>query len=91
MDTRHETMKRKPILMPPKMISKIDHIARGKKVSFAAVVREAVDAMDSNLSTENTALIEALADTLIKTTQEVVRQIDAVEKRLDETHTMLEA
>lgn len=88
---RHETMRRKPILMPPKMISKIDKIARGKKVSFAKVVREAVDAFNDDLSIENTALLEALAETMIKTTQEVVIKIDAVEKRLDETHAMLEA
>ena len=88
---RHETMRRKPILMPPIMISKIDKIARDKKVSFAEVVREAVDAFDSDLSVENTALLEALADTMIKTTQEVVKKMDAVEKRLDETHAMLEA
>lgn len=88
--TRHTAMQRKPILMPPEMISKIDRIARGRKVSFAEVVREAVDAFDDNVSAENTALIEALADTMIKTTQEVVKKIDAVEKRLDETHAMLE-
>lgn len=88
---RHEAMQRKPILMPPKMISKIDEIARGKKVSFAAVVREAIDAFDSDLPMEHTALLEALADTLIQTTREVVKKMDAVEKRLDETHAMLEA
>lgn len=88
---RQETMQRKPILMPPEMISKIDRIARGRKVSFAKIVREAVDAFDGDLSTENTALLEALADTMIKTTQEVVEKIDALENRLDETHTMLEA
>jgi len=84
-------MQRKPILMPPEMISKIDRIARGRKVSFAKIVREAVDAFDGDVSTENMALLEALADTMIKTTQEVVEKIDAVENRLDETHTMLEA
>jgi hypothetical protein len=88
---RRETMQRKPILMSPRMISKIDKIARGKKVSFAEVVREAVDAFDSGLSQENMALLEALADTMIKTTQEVIDKIEAVEKRLDETHVTLEA
>lgn len=86
----HETMQRKPILMPPRMISKIDKIARGRNVSFAEVVREAVDAFDNDFSSEDTAILEALADTMIKTTQEVVKRIDAVEKRLDETHAMLE-
>ena len=88
---RQETMLRKPILMPPSMIDKVDKIANDRKVSFAEVVREAVDAFDGDLSVEDEALLEALADTMIKTTQEVVKKIDEVEKRLDETHAMLEA
>jgi predicted DNA-binding protein len=88
--TRHEAMQRKPILMPPEMISKVDRIARGRNVSFAEVVREAVEAFNGDVSAENNALIEALAETMIRTTQEVVNKIDAVEKRLDETHAMLE-
>lgn len=87
---RHETMQRKPILMPPQMIAKVDKIACGKKVSFAEVVRNAIDAFDDEQSGENMALLEALADTLIQTSQEVVEKIKAVEKRLDETHAMLE-
>jgi hypothetical protein len=88
---QRETMQRKPILMSPRMISKIDKIARSKKVSFAEVVREAVDAFDGGLSQEDMVLLEALADDMIKTTQVVVERIDAVEKRLDETHAMLES
>jgi len=88
--TRHEAMKRKPILMPPEMISKVDRIARGRNISFAEVVRQAVEAFNGDASAENTALIEALAETMIRTTQEVINKIDAVEKRLDKTHAMLE-
>ena len=88
--TRHEAMQRKPILMPPKMISKIDKIAQGRNISFAEVVREAVNAFDSDLSFDNATLIEALADTMIRTTKEVVAKIEALEKRLDETHDRLE-
>jgi molybdopterin converting factor small subunit len=84
-------MLRKPILMQPSMIDKVDKIARNRKVSFAAVVREAVNAFDGDLSLEDQALLEALAETMIKTTQEVVEKIDEVEKRLDETHALLEA
>jgi chlorite dismutase len=83
-------MLRKPILMPPSMIDKVDKIANERKVSFAQVVREAVDAFDGDLSMEDEALLEALADTMIKTTREVVEKIDAIEKRLDETHAILE-
>ena len=88
---QRETMLRKPILMPPSMIDKVDKIANERKVSFAEVVREAVDAFDGDLSMEDEALVAVLADTMIKTTREVVEKIDAIEKRLDETHTMLEA
>ena len=88
---QRETMLRKPILMPPSMIDKVDKIANERKISFAEVVREAVDAFDGDLSMEDEALLEALADTMIKTTREVVEKIDAIEKRLDETHAMLEA
>ncbi|MCP4629233.1 MAG: hypothetical protein GY850_37875 [bacterium] len=88
---QRETMLRKPILMPPSMIDKVDKIANERKVSFAEVVREAVDAFDGDLSMENEALVAVLADTMIKTTREVVEKIDAIEKRLDETHAMLEA
>ena len=88
---RQETMLRKPILMPPSMIDKVNKIANDREVSFAEVVREAVDAFDGDLSIENEALLEALADTMIKTTQEVVKKIDEVEKKLDETHAILEA
>jgi len=88
---QRETMLRKPILMPPSMIDKVDKIANERKVSFAEVVREAVDAFDGDLSTEDEALLEALADTMIKTAREVVEKIDAIEKRLDETHAILEA
>jgi hypothetical protein len=73
------------------MIHKVDRIASGRKVSFAEIVREAVDAFDDDLSNEDEALLEVLAETMIKTSREVVEKIDAIEKRLDETHTMLEA
>ena len=33
---------------------------------------------------------EALADTMIQTTQDVVKKMEAVEKKLDETHARLE-
>ena len=88
---QRETMLRKPILMPPSMIVKVDKIANTRKVSFAEVVREAVDAFDGDLSMGDEALVAVLADTVIKTTREVVEKIDAIEKRLDETHAMLEA
>ena len=72
---RQETMLRKPILMPPSMIDKVDKIARNRKVSFAEVVREAVNAFDGDLSMEDEALLEALAETMIKTTQGLLKKL----------------
>ena len=87
--SQNETMRRKPILMPPAMIAKVDRIAAANKVSFAEVVRGAVDAFDGDLSKEDETLLEALAETMIQTTREIVAKIDSTEKRLDETHNML--
>ena len=89
--SQNETMRRKPILMPPAMIAKVDRIAAANKVSFAEVVRGAVDAFDGDLSKEDETLLEALAETMIQTTREVVEKIEAAEKMLDKTHDMLEA
>jgi len=88
---QHETMLRKPILMPPSMIEKVDKIAKNKNVSFAKVVREAVNAFDSETSADDSIILNTLADTMIRTTQEVVKKMEEVEKRLDATHAMLEA
>ncbi len=84
-----EVMLKKPVFMPPSMIQKVDRLAQSKKVSFARVVREAVDAFDGENSSD-TDVLELLADTMIETTQEVITKIEAIEKRLDSTHDMLE-
>jgi len=86
-----ETMLRKPILMPPSMIKKVDRIAKRKKVSFAEVVREAVDAFGGKPVTEDELLLEALADTMIETTKNLAIRIEEIEKCLDNTHALLEA
>ena len=88
---QHETMLRKPILMPPSMIEKVDRIAEERKVSFAKVVREAVNAFNGEVSNDDDAMLETLAEIMIKTTQDVVKRIEEIEKRLDTTHAMLEA
>lgn len=89
--TRQEPMQRKPIMMPPSMIKRVDRIAKSNHVSFAEVVREAVNAFDGKPATEDEVMLEALADTMIKTTQDLIKKMDEIEKRLDDTHTVLEA
>lgn len=86
-----ETMLRKPILMPPSMIKKVDCIAKQKKVSFAEVVREAVNAFNGKITSEDELVLDALADTMIHTTENLIKKMGEIEKRLDETHALLEA
>jgi hypothetical protein len=87
---QHETMLRKPILMPPSMIKKVDSIAKRKKVSFAEVVREAVNAFGEKPTSEDEHILDALADIMIKTTQNLIKKMDEIEKRLDNTHSLME-
>ena len=91
MNVQHETMLRKPILMPPSMIKKVDRIAKQKKVSFAEVVREAVEAFGEKTTAEDERILDALADTMIETTQNLIKKMEEIEKRLDSTHDLLEA
>jgi hypothetical protein len=75
----------------PSMIKRVDSIAKSSRVSFAEVVREAVNTFDGKPVPGDEAILEALADTMIKTTQDLIEKIDVIEKRLDATHTLLEA
>ncbi len=75
-------------MMPPSMIDKVDSIAKERNISFARVVREAVEAFKG--PSEDEVLLEALADTMLQTTQDLVKKINTLEKRLDETHALLE-
>jgi hypothetical protein len=72
---RQETMLRKPILMPPSMIDKVDKIARDRKISFAEVVREAVDAFDGDLAMEDKTLLQVLAEAMINSNRDVIKKL----------------
>ena len=87
---QHETMLRKPIFMPPSMIEKVDAIAKNENISFANVVRQAVNAFDNDTSNDDSKILNALADTMINTTKEIVDKMAAIEKQLDDTHAILE-
>ncbi|KGM43337.1 hypothetical protein JY97_08005 [Alkalispirochaeta odontotermitis] len=75
--------------MPANLIEKVERIAKDRNVSFAEVVRNAIDAFDADISTEDEALLEALADEVISSTAELVAKIDNTIKRIDETHAMV--
>lgn len=80
-----ETMQRKPILMPPRMIKRVGKIAKKKKVSFAEVVREAVDAFEG-VSQDDVLVLEALADTLLAANSVMLKRMNELEAKLDSTH-----
>ena len=89
--TQQQNMLRKPVLMPPGMIEEVDKIARNRKISFAKVVREAVDAFNDETSTSDAIILEALAETMLSTTHTIIKKIELIEKRLDKTHTKIGA
>ena len=90
MATAQQTsMMRKQILMPPMMAERVQRIAKEKGVSFGEIVRDAVDAFDETLSQEDAALLEAMADNLIATTNETIKRVDELMRRMDETHAMV--
>lgn len=82
-------MQRKPILMPTRMIERVNSIAKERNVSFAEVVRDAVNAFSSQSTVEEDALLESLADTMIETTKTLTRRIEELEKKINETHEIL--
>jgi hypothetical protein len=86
---RQPSMIRKQILMPSVMAERIQKIARGRGVSFDEVLRDAVDAFDETISREDAALLDTLADNLIATTNETIKRVDELMKRMDETHALV--
>ena len=40
---------------------------------------------------EDEYIVDALADTMIKTTENLMQKMDEIEKRLESTHALLEA
>ena len=88
---RKEAMQRKPILMPPDMIIRVNKIAKSKNASFARVVREAVNAFAGETSSNDADILEAVADTMIDAAKGIIDRISEVEKKMDATHKILEA
>lgn len=88
--SRSSAMLRKVILMPPSLIEKVKRIALAKNVSFAEVVRTAVDDFDETLTAEDEALLEAMLDKVIASTHKSIAVIDKMIERIDKTHAKLE-
>lgn len=86
-----ERMERKPVLMPPNLIRRTDAMAEAAGVSFAEIVRRALESYEPEKSAEGGTLLESLAEELIRTNAKTLARLEEVERRLDETHAELEA
>ncbi|BBO89740.1 hypothetical protein [Desulfosarcina ovata] len=70
-------MLRKPILMPANLIEKVDRIAKDRNVSFAEVIRNAVDVFgEDDMTAEEETLLEALLDEVIRSTTDLAAKLD---------------
>ncbi|WP_155323617.1 hypothetical protein [Desulfosarcina ovata] len=70
-------MLRKPILMPANLIEKVDRIAKDRNVSFAEVIRNAVDVLgEDDMTAEEETLLEALLDEVIRSTTDLAAKLD---------------
>lgn len=86
-----ERMERKPVLMPPSLIRHTDAMAKAAGVSFAELVRRALESYEPEKSAEDQALLETLVEELIQTNAATLACLEALERRLDETHAEREA
>jgi hypothetical protein len=86
-----ESMIRKPIHMTKALIAKVDTIAEVKRVSFAEVVRDAVDAYDTDIAPEDSKFLELMLDSALKSLNDSIHKIESLEFKLDQTHQRLEA
>lgn len=83
--TQQQAMQRKPILMPADMILKVERLAETKKVSFAEVVRQAVDAFEAELSADDSDMLEAMVEAYLQTAKAAITKIDQVNRSGDGT------
>ncbi len=80
---------RKPIMMAPSQIKLVENLSKKasqqekRNVSFAEIVRRAVDAYQMS-GNEDEALLNSLLDEIIKTTEETVREVRKLNRKLDQ-------
>ncbi len=82
-------MERKPVLMPPDMIQRVEAMAKAEGCSFAEIVRRAVNAYDPEAATDADSTLAALADAVVQATAETARELERLERKLDRTHRTL--
>ena len=90
-----EPMVRKPILMPPTLITEIEKMAKKaseqekRSVSLAEVVRRALMEYDPNAKTDNDEILNTLLDGIIKSTKETTQVVRKLNKKLDKSYKEL--
>lgn len=84
-------MHRKHIMMSMDMIARVDMIAKEKNVSFAEVIRNAVDDYEETISKDDEALLCKLIDEAVKMTEDTAAKVDEVVRSMNETFDYLEA
>ncbi len=80
---------RKPIMMAPSQIKLVENLSKKaseeekRNVSFAEIVRRAVDAYELS-GNDDEELLNSLLDEIIHTTEETVRQVRQLNQKLDQ-------
>ncbi len=80
---------RKPIMMAPSQIRLVENLSKKaseeekRNVSFAEIVRRAVDAYELS-GNDDEELLNSLLDEIIHTTEETVRQVRQLNQKLDQ-------
>ena len=83
-------MVRKPILMPPALVQRVEKISKqaskdeNRTVSFAEIVRRALTEYEPNAADEN-ELVDALLDGIIASTQQAVAEVRKLNRKLDKS------
>ncbi len=83
-------MVRKPILMPPSLVQRVEKMAKqaskeeNRSVSFAEIVRRALMNYEPKAA-ESNELAEALLDGIILSTQETVAEVRKLNRKLDKS------
>ncbi len=88
-------MVRKPILMPQALISRVEKVAttaskaENRTVSFAEIVRRAITNYKPNTNNDDDKMLEALLDGVIKSTNDTVKIVRKLNKKLDKSYKEL--
>ncbi len=92
MKNKSNSMVRKITLMSPKLIARIECIAKNasiaenRHISFAEIVRRALSNYNPTPSKSEEKLLEALLDSVIKSTNDTVKSVRQLNQKLDASY-----